>query len=259
MYSGHRQKLAKSGFTLIELLVVIAIIAILAAILFPVFGRARENARRTSCANNLKQIATGMLMYANDANQTLPYNAGAPNSWFGRLYHAGYVKEAEAFQCPSEPTDQGAVSTMTDFTDYQINVECLISAGGGQQAGRHLSMFTFPSQTIMLMDGTSSGGRSWRKGPGMWNEEGNANVAGHWLPNEPFALRHGDGANYSFMDGHVKFYRPDQIYNPSSQTTQTPLNNAPSRPNMADLGAKPTFYISDKINRQNGVGSHGLG
>ena len=62
----------RSGFTLIELLVVIAIIAILAAILFPVFARARESARRTSCISNLKQLALGTMMYAQDYDETYP-------------------------------------------------------------------------------------------------------------------------------------------------------------------------------------------
>src|SRR5262245_16596913 len=62
----------KTGFTLIELLVVIAIIALLAAILFPVFGRARESARRSSCQNNLKQLATGLLQYAQDWDEQYP-------------------------------------------------------------------------------------------------------------------------------------------------------------------------------------------
>ena len=70
----------RRGFTLIELLVVIAIIALLAAILFPVFARARENARKTSCQNNLKQIGVGLLAYVQDYDETMPimpYNGGA--------------------------------------------------------------------------------------------------------------------------------------------------------------------------------------
>lgn len=63
----------KKGFTLIELLVVIAIIAILAAILFPVFAKAREKARQTTCTNNTKQIGTGLMQYAQDNDETLPY------------------------------------------------------------------------------------------------------------------------------------------------------------------------------------------
>src|SRR6185503_6823587 len=70
--TGNRLVRAKHGFTLIELLVVIAIIAILAAILFPVFSRAKENARRTSCASNLKQIGLGFMQYTQDFDERLP-------------------------------------------------------------------------------------------------------------------------------------------------------------------------------------------
>src|SRR5438445_10640700 len=69
---GFRMRVRKSGFTLIELLVVIAIIAILAAILFPVFARARESARRATCLSNLKQLGTAFQMYAQDYDETYP-------------------------------------------------------------------------------------------------------------------------------------------------------------------------------------------
>src|SRR6476646_9032401 len=96
---------SKSAFTLIELLVVIAIIAILAAILFPVFGRARENARRSSCQSNLKQIGLGILQYAQDYDETMvptqasngTNNGSAP---WGSLVQP-YVKSVQVFRCPS--------------------------------------------------------------------------------------------------------------------------------------------------------------
>src|SRR4051812_20391972 len=97
----------KKGFTLIELLVVIAIIAILAAILFPVFGRARENARRASCMSNMKQIGLGVMQYTQDYDERYPmrYYGGAPtgaiqeaNSWRRQIYP--YVKSAQLFSCP---------------------------------------------------------------------------------------------------------------------------------------------------------------
>ncbi len=110
----HSAKGAKTGFTLIELLVVIAIIAILAAILFPVFARARENARRASCQSNLKQIGLGLLQYIQD------YDERTPRSWFGDNGDASrpegdpinrykwmdaiypYVKSEQLFVCPSD-------------------------------------------------------------------------------------------------------------------------------------------------------------
>src|SRR5437763_14058162 len=89
------------GFTLIELLVVIAIIAILAAILFPVFGRARENARRSSCQSNLKQLGLGFLQYIQDNDELYPKSTGdAGQGWGGRIFP--YVKNTQVFKCPSD-------------------------------------------------------------------------------------------------------------------------------------------------------------
>ena len=100
------QSSARSAFTLIELLVVIAIIAILAAILFPVFARARENARRSSCQSNLKQIGLGLMQYTQDYDETLPATnkqstSGArARGWIGPIYP--YVKSVQLFRCPSD-------------------------------------------------------------------------------------------------------------------------------------------------------------
>ena len=99
---GHNRKI---GFTLIELLVVIAIIAILAAILFPAFARARENARRVSCLSNQKQLGLGMIQYAQDYDEKFPNLANAGTgfngfySWDDAIYP--YVKSNQAYQCPS--------------------------------------------------------------------------------------------------------------------------------------------------------------
>jgi prepilin-type N-terminal cleavage/methylation domain-containing protein/prepilin-type processing-associated H-X9-DG protein len=98
------KKMSK-GFTLIELLVVIAIIAILASILFPVFARARENARRASCQSNMKQIGLGILQYTQDYDEKFP--AGVPATyrgpgWAGECYP--YIKSAQIFKCPSDST-----------------------------------------------------------------------------------------------------------------------------------------------------------
>ena len=103
----------KSAFTLIELLVVIAIIAILAAILFPVFARARENARRSSCQSNLKQIGLGLLQYVQDYNENMVFDRSqqdgnvrqSDQSYNGYLWMDAvfpYVKSEQLFNCPSQ-------------------------------------------------------------------------------------------------------------------------------------------------------------
>ena len=108
-------KTRKTGFTLIELLVVIAIIALLAAILFPVFARARENARKSSCLNNEKQLALGLIQYVQDYDESFPIlrydGPGGVDSQFGKFsfqwfgwQHAilPYTKAVQIFRCPSE-------------------------------------------------------------------------------------------------------------------------------------------------------------
>src|SRR5689334_25106138 len=93
------------GFTLIELLVVIAIIALLAAILFPVFARARENARRTACLSNLKQLGLAFIQYSQDYDESFPMGNISGSSglhlgygWASRVYP--YVKNQQIFVCP---------------------------------------------------------------------------------------------------------------------------------------------------------------
>src|SRR5476651_1826255 len=98
---------SKAGFTLIELLVVIAIIAILAAILFPVFARARENARRASCQSNLKQIGLGFAQYIQDYDELYPRNdnslvAAAGTGGWASYQLQPYIKSVQLFGCPSD-------------------------------------------------------------------------------------------------------------------------------------------------------------
>src|SRR6478609_5300940 len=98
-----RKILHKGAFTLIELLVVIAIIAILAAILFPVFGRARENARRSSCQSNLKQIGLGLVQYTQDYDERyMPFQYDSSLVSWPMLVQP-YIKSSQLFICPSQP------------------------------------------------------------------------------------------------------------------------------------------------------------
>src|SRR5690349_7542861 len=118
----------KTGFTLIELLVVIAIIAILAAILFPVFARARENARRASCQSNLKQISLGIKQYLQDYDEKFPlvaWNLSAvPYGGWAYIIQP-YVKSDQIYQCPSQANrDNRTPSLSSDtpgYSDYFYN------------------------------------------------------------------------------------------------------------------------------------------
>ena len=127
----QQQNGARSAFTLIELLVVIAIIAILAAILFPVFARARENARRSSCQSNLKQIGLGILQYVQDYDERMPSGlypeSGNPlanllhagQGWAGQIYP--YVKSSQIYACPSDSTQGSGAATPISYA-YNVNL-----------------------------------------------------------------------------------------------------------------------------------------
>ena len=123
------------GFTLIELLVVIAIIAILAAILFPVFAQAREKARGAACLSNVKQLGLALQMYAQDYDETLPNHAqdtdkflapNAPANWAKGLQ--AYAKNTQIFSCPSAPLAPGYKS-VPPLNSYQGNAVVLSYQG----------------------------------------------------------------------------------------------------------------------------------
>jgi len=145
-------QMKRHGFTLIELLVVIAIIAILAAILFPVFAKAREKARQTSCLSNVKQIVLGALQYVQDYDERTPGHgctwrdyavAGAgPTCWVSKIYP--YVKNVQIFKCPSG-TQQAAVNV--NGSAYAANHNFV-----GPGAGVALGSIASPAQTIWHAD-----------------------------------------------------------------------------------------------------------
>ena len=139
----------RKGFTLIELLVVIAIIAILAAILFPVFARARAKARQASCASNVKQLMLGILMYNQDYDGRLPmvYNdiSGTRYWWFYRIQP--YCKNTQIFKCPSQTSTRWSSGTWS----YAVPMRHIFLEGGATQ--RSEEDFTRPAEIACLMDG----------------------------------------------------------------------------------------------------------
>lgn len=184
------------GFTLIELLVVIAIIAILAAILFPVFARAREKARTASCQSNLRQIGTAMHMYAQDYDERFPghgYDAIIQTVW--PIVLLPYTKNQQIFHCPSGPSY--AHNHVPGGSDYGLNCRYL--------GYRALATIADVAGTIMAAD--SSGDN--RIGP-EWTNLPCFGGAGS-PPNMQVVPRHIEMFVTCFADGHVKVMKFDLL------------------------------------------------
>jgi prepilin-type N-terminal cleavage/methylation domain-containing protein/prepilin-type processing-associated H-X9-DG protein len=206
----------KLGFTLIELLVVIAIIAILASILFPVFGRARENARRSSCQSNLKQIGLGFTQYMQDYDEMMPPTINVISPAFNLApWHyviQPYVKSYQLFKCPSNTSTSALVNTVSAGAlaagvpatgipnSYQGN-----GGGGGtftSSAGNRvmqfqnlafpIAKFINPSTTIMVSE---------QAGP---NNEPYVYNTNKVNGTEGTFTNHLTMTNFLFVDGHVK-------------------------------------------------------
>ncbi|MFP3902741.1 MAG: prepilin-type N-terminal cleavage/methylation domain-containing protein [Armatimonadota bacterium] len=184
------------GFTLIELLVVIAIIAILAAILFPVFARAREKARQSSCLSNQKQFALAWAMYVQDYDEHIP--AYCPRVWTNGDYYwdrerlwymvlQPYIKNTQVQVCPS---DSGA-SISYAYNGYYLG----ISDWGQDEMATTLAEIDEPAQTIMA--GESQNNYYFLYMPSHMNTPK--------LAKRFTFSRHNDGCNYSFCDGHAKW------------------------------------------------------
>ena len=217
MMSKEVQKYSRA-FTLIELLVVIAIIAILAAILFPVFARARENARRASCMSNLKQIGLGVIQYTQDYDEHFPMYrvtalstdyAARPFGWADALQP--YIKSIQILQCPSDsaaPVSTPAVASGYGYTDYAYN----LWIGGwnvSKNAGLSLATLTQPSLTVILTDYTTANADRYTAGAEPYTGAGSMSApVNTGLAKVPAAaVRHLDGVNFAFTDGHVKWFK----------------------------------------------------
>lgn len=215
------------GFTLIELLVVIAIIAILAAILFPVFARARENARRTACQSNLKQIGLGIMQYTQDYDEKLPlrrYDGPMSQVVFSwRRQTFPYTKSAQVFSCPSNTTN-----TMLNDDSVSANMKAAGLPAGSPQFRRSYAL----NATNVNVGGTSPSEQTTAQSLAaiaatsqtvLVSESKNccAEIRFHDTPaffSNPNAVftGHLQTANFLFADGHVKAMKP--------MATGTPVN-----------------------------------
>ncbi|NLO04664.1 MAG: DUF1559 domain-containing protein [candidate division WS1 bacterium] len=216
----------RSGFTLIELLVVIAIIAILAAILFPVFARAREKARQTSCLNNVKQLSLGLLMYMGDYDGSFPSGSAAawgdgtyPNHPYGAWADGiqPYIKNNQIYICPSD-SSANCISH-ANSESHTLYAACLMGSYPNQQLsyGYNYSLFSHndsqvprPAALATFADMVErpyfySDGKAL-PGGGHGISRGHDDRVGR-------AARHNDGVNIGYADGHAKWTATSGIEN----------------------------------------------
>ncbi len=146
----------RRGFTLIELLVVIAIIAILAAILFPVFASAREKARQTTCASNMKQLGLAIIQYEQDYDEILPYNVATNKGagWAHQIYP--YVKAKAAYTCPDDLTTPTGNNVLISYVMNRCAIDVPTLLGQGVYGiGGQTSKLNAPALTVCLFEGAN--------------------------------------------------------------------------------------------------------
>jgi prepilin-type N-terminal cleavage/methylation domain-containing protein/prepilin-type processing-associated H-X9-DG protein len=214
---NHDASRHRTAFTLIELLVVIAIIAILAAILFPVFSRARDNARRASCSSNMRQLGLAFMQYVQDYDERLPNvaknsGAGMMGGWVyfatydvngkttafdvtkGSLYT--YTKSTQVYICPSDVAGKAMGDSYATGLCVDDNVPPVAK-------GKSLTSFDYPSELLLLAEHQVGAPDSSTD-----NGSGFSDLGGKWNTGN----RHLGTINVLFADGHVKAQTPEKIY-----------------------------------------------
>lgn len=216
MRMQKRPSRSAAGFTLIEILVVIAVVAVLGALLFAAFSRAREKGRTAACQSNLHQIGLAVQQYAQDHDGTYP---GFAIPWW-RAELMPYLKNEDVLHCPNRSSDlREVVERASVETDYQYNdkVFCALKRGapgnghGNQESAPAL---LYPSINWLFSD---------------WD----LTAPIYTLPNEcrgeaRYATMHSGGANYLFQDGHVKWLIPEDMGKIECEYRKSVKTTAPS-------------------------------
>ncbi len=248
----RKQRDINLGFTLVELLVVIAIIALLAAILFPVFARAREKARQTTCLSNEKQLVLGVLQYTADYDECLvPITGGSAPHWTLLIFPN--VNNYAVYKCPDDNgfNDMPPIAGWPygDRISYGMNIKLSPAVGGNLYRGISLSTINWPAELCLFVEDSlsvvagQSAGYNGIMDRGILNptDIGYANAwyacasaAGCFAPTvddaslgtnptnadfgTPYA-RHSGGANVAFTDGHAHWMTYSSLYVPPTGTT----------------------------------------
>ena len=253
--SNRASRSAKSAFTLIELLVVIAIIAILAAILFPVFARARENARRSSCTSNLKQIGLGAIQYSQDYDEQMVRTSYGVGNGDGRSDGTAgnfnykwmdaiqpYTKSTQIFICPSDastyggkyvPSVPGAPANNAAYGSYAINTWGAGRTGPSRNdADVAMSLLQEPATTVWIADSEAyqTIDPAYRFVGNDFSFDEAARPRRLQIPSGSIGFgqsaslveRHLETVNVLFTDGHVKSLKMNTL------ATNNPLASAPA-------------------------------
>ena len=200
----NHSTLQRRGFTFLEFVIVLGTLMLLAAILFPIFGRPRDTgSRRAICQSNLKQIGLGFKQYIQDYNEKYPpvtlSSQASPTpsnhssfGWADSLQP--YLKSTQIFQCDKEPNAPDSDPTQSGYTDYWFN---------GRMAGIWEAQLEHQALTVINSDGESSDARYYlRSFPQKWFGDTNSPI-----------YRHFEGAHFAFADGHAKWLRADRWKN----------------------------------------------